>query len=62
MTRYHDGFSSTAVTADPSGRRIVIEGFDGKLLVHHTTYSVETAEIIAAEIATLVARIRGTAR
>lgn len=57
MARYPDGISCTSIDADPSGR-IAIEGYDGELLVHRTTYSVETAEDMAADLADAVARIR----
>lgn len=52
MTRrkFQDGRSFTVVETDPGGR-VTIEGYDGELLVHRTTYHPATADDIAAAIA-----------
>ncbi|MFF0546911.1 hypothetical protein ACFYTF_29150 [Nocardia thailandica] len=46
MTRdFWDGRSYTRVSTEPDGR-IAVEGYDGELLVHRTTYSRADALLI----------------
>ncbi|WP_218721426.1 hypothetical protein [Nocardia sp. MH4] len=43
---FWDGRSRTRISAEPDGR-VAIEGYDGELLVHRTTYSSTVAALIA---------------
>lgn len=47
---FKDGRSITVIEVDPGGR-VTVEGYDGELLVHRTTYHPDTADDIAAAIA-----------
>ncbi|MEU3011100.1 hypothetical protein [Nocardia asteroides] len=43
---FWDGRSYTRLSTEPGGR-VAVEGYDGELLVHRTTYSPATAALIA---------------
>lgn len=42
---FWDGRSFTRISTEPDGR-IAIEGYNGELLVHRTTYNTATAEAL----------------
>ncbi|MFC4124886.1 hypothetical protein [Nocardia rhizosphaerae] len=46
---FWDGRSYTRISTEPDGR-IAIEGYDGELLVHRTTYNTATAEAIGLAV------------
>lgn len=46
---FWDGRSFTRISTEPDGR-IAIEGYDGELLVHRTTYSPTVAALIGETV------------
>lgn len=46
---FWDGRSRTRISAEPDGR-VAIEGYDGELLVHRTTYNTATAEALGIAV------------
>lgn len=46
---FWDGRSRTVIRTEPDGR-VAVEGYDGELLVHRTTYNTATAEAIGLAV------------
>ncbi|MGS2805374.1 hypothetical protein [Nocardia sp. MW-W600-9] len=49
MREFWDGRSRTVIRTEPDGR-VAIEGYDGELLVHRTTYNTATAEALGLAV------------
>lgn len=55
---FWDGRSYTRISTEPDGR-VAIEGYDGELLVHRTTYNATTTEAIGIAFIDAVKEVRG---